>query len=189
MPIPGFLEAIRQKMEARGIPFAVLPIAVIVIIAGLVYFFFLWPPAVTAFKITVLSAGEPLAGAVVEVYDERGNLVDTAVSDENGLASFKALPAKRLKFKAVKTGLEPVERSIDLAKTVSAQVELAAPTPAPTPVPPPVVLLPSPSPEHAETTHAITFNSDEPPKGKLSVIVRDKAGKPVNATVKLFNSD
>ncbi len=40
-----------------------------------------------------LPAGTPLAGATFEIYNERnGNLVDTIVSDKNGLASSKALP-------------------------------------------------------------------------------------------------
>ncbi len=199
MALPAFLEAARQKMEARGIPFAVIPLAVVIVIALTGYFFFLRAPATTAFKITVLSAGEPAAGAVVEVYDDKGNFLDSAVSDENGLASFKALPAKRLKFKVAKTGLEAVERSLDLSKTVSARVELAAPTPTPVPTPaavllptpvptPAAVLLPTPTPEPAETTPANQYNFEDPPKAKLTVIVRNKASKAVDGTVKLFNS-
>ena len=47
-----------------------------------------------------LPAGTPLAGAVFEIYNERnGNLVDTIVSDRNGLASSKPLPLSRYTIK------------------------------------------------------------------------------------------
>ena len=47
-----------------------------------------------------LPAGTPLAGAVFEIYNERnGNLVDTIVSDRNGLASSKPLPLSRYAIK------------------------------------------------------------------------------------------
>ena len=50
-----------------------------------------------------LPAGTPLAGATFEIYNERtGNLVDTIVSDRNGLASSKPLPLSRYTIKEVK---------------------------------------------------------------------------------------
>ena len=50
-----------------------------------------------------LPAGTPLAGATFEIYNERnGNLVDTIVSDKNGLASSKALPLGRYTIKETK---------------------------------------------------------------------------------------
>ncbi|RKI65345.1 hypothetical protein D7V91_14440 [bacterium 1xD42-67] len=49
-----------------------------------------------------LPAGTPLEGAVFEIYDKAGNLVDTIKSDNRGLASSKPLPLGRYTIREVK---------------------------------------------------------------------------------------
>ncbi len=49
-----------------------------------------------------LPAGTPLEGAVFEIYDKAGNLVDTIKSDNRGLASSKPLPLGRYTIRETK---------------------------------------------------------------------------------------
>ncbi|MCR2026592.1 SpaA isopeptide-forming pilin-related protein [Anaerotruncus colihominis] len=49
-----------------------------------------------------LPAGTPLEGAVFEIYDKAGNLVDTIKSDQRGLASSKPLPLGRYTIRETK---------------------------------------------------------------------------------------
>ncbi|MCX6768066.1 MAG: carboxypeptidase-like regulatory domain-containing protein, partial [Candidatus Micrarchaeota archaeon] len=193
MPLPGFLEEIRERMESRGIPFIALPIAVIAVIAGVAaYFLFFAAPTSTAFKLTVLSSGDAVGGAVVEVYDDAGNLLDSVVTDEAGLASFTRLPAQRVKFTISKTGFEQYERLLDLHRLVSAKVDLAVPegpTPtaaAPTPSVAPLVVPPAPADKKSEAE----FEAREVPKyGELVVQVRDEEGNTLDALVFVHDAD
>ena len=50
-----------------------------------------------------LSAGTPLEGAVFEIYDKAGNVVDTIRSDSRGLAVSKPLPLSRYTIREVKS--------------------------------------------------------------------------------------
>ena len=49
-----------------------------------------------------LPAGTPLEGAIFEIYDKAGNLVDTIRSDSRGLAVSKPLPLNRYTIREVK---------------------------------------------------------------------------------------
>ena len=51
---------------------------------------------------TGLPAGTPLEGAIFEIYDRAGNLVDTIRSDSRGLAVSKQLPLSRYTIREVK---------------------------------------------------------------------------------------
>ncbi|MCX6768065.1 MAG: carboxypeptidase-like regulatory domain-containing protein [Candidatus Micrarchaeota archaeon] len=184
MPLPEFLERIKAEMEARGIPFIALPAAIAVIVIGVIAYFLLSAaPTTTAFRLNVMSGGEPISGATVEVYDENDNLVDAAVSDESGLVSFDALPAKRLKFKVLKTGLEEIERFLDLARTTFTKLEMAVPSPTPQPVP-----YATPVPPNNKKGNDFK-KMDVPEYGKLVVSVADEKQKPLDATVYVYDAE
>lgn len=136
MPI---LEALRERWEQlsdwlreRNIPPVIVPIILILVLAGAAYLLFFQKATVAEFRVLVQTdKGEKVDGAIVEVYDD-GKLIATETS-ANGVAVFKNLPARQLQFKISKEGRVTLERAVDLSQRASTLVGLSSAAATPTP--------------------------------------------------------
>jgi hypothetical protein len=194
--------AVSPLQQLTRMPYlAILVVAIVAVIAAVYVLTLPAPvtaPTPAAFKVTVLSGGQPVEGALVEAYDG-ATFLAKALTSANGIATFKtALPSKTLTFKVSKQGMKPtqVNANLSIENKTTANLETVSV--------PGITVTPSPSPVAYNPSKSILGNNSDLGKRinklylanslssvKLNVYVREVANAtPVqNALIRVYDAD
>lgn len=189
---------------------AVTILSGVIILLVLLFGGYLYYKSTQSLTLTITDEnGNPLAGALVELFDENGNKIGEAVTDENGKAMFPGVdPNQRYTYKVTRNGYDdaighydpqdPDGKQIKLKeKPDPRKLDFANPPkipPLPTPKPQPTIPgggsgSPTPTPtggsESTPTPRPTHYVAD----ARLNVTVKDKTtSQPIgNAVVTLYD--